>query len=353
MPAAPPDSALVAAARAGDRRAFAALVERHYPALLRAVRPAVREPHAAADVAQEAVLVALLALDRLRSDERFGSWLIGIGLNVARSEGRAAARRPAPVELVPELDAAVATDDLVGAAEDARLVRAAIAALPPGQRAAAALFYLAGFGHAEVADALGIPIGAVKTRLHKARASLRGRLYDLREDPLPMTDSTPVSVRVADVRRQTEGEHERHVVVLESLDGARRLPIWIGEAEGTAIAILLEEVALPRPHTHRFAASLLHAAGGRLREVRVTRLLRTIFYAQVVLEDGTAVDARPSDAIALALVEGVPILVDPAVLDEADRTELPGELTAVLASDADARVIADETRARIAELPRP
>jgi RNA polymerase sigma-70 factor (ECF subfamily) len=351
MTAAASDAALLAAARAGERRAFAALVERHYPALLRACRRAVREPHAAADVAQEAVLIALLALDRLRRDERFGSWLIGIGLNVARREGRAAARRPAPVELVPELDASPAPDDLVGAAEDARRVRAAIGALPPGQRAAAALFYLAGLGHAEVADALGIPVGAVKTRLHKARAALRGRLHDLREEPLPMTD--PIRVRVADVRRLADGDHERHVVVLESLDGARRLPIWIGEPEGTAIAVLLEEVAMPRPHSHRFAAALLHAAGGRLREVRVTRLLRTIFYAQAVLEDGTEVDARPSDAIALALVEGVPILVEPAVLDEADQSELPDQLTAVLDSEADARVIADETRARIAELPRP
>ncbi|MCW3066294.1 MAG: Bifunctional nuclease, partial [Solirubrobacterales bacterium] len=227
------------------------------------------------------------------------------------------------------------------------------AGLPSGQRAAAALFYLADFGHAEVADALGIPVTAVKTRLHKARAALRERLDDLRKETPTMTDRIPV--RVADVRRLAGGGHDRHVVILEALEGERRLPIWVGEPEGVALAVLVEEVEMPRPGTHRFASSLLRAAGGRLREVRVTRLLETMFYAQAVLEDGTEVDARPSDALALALVEGAPILVERAVLDEADRgePELPAHLTDVLASQTDARVIADETRARIAELPRP
>jgi bifunctional DNase/RNase len=220
-----------------------------------------------------------------------------------------------------------------------------VAALPPGQRAAAALFYLAGLGHAEIADELGISLAAVKTRLHKARASLRGSLADLREEPLAMTER--IAARVVDVRRSAD----HHVVILEA--GAERLPIWVGTPEGTALAILLEDVELPRPHTHQFAASLLHAAGARVAEVRVSRLLSTIFYATVVLGDGTEVDARPSDALALALVEDAPIFVERTVLDSAAESEIPGELAAVLDSPADARVIAEETRARLAELPRP
>jgi len=84
----------------------------------------------------------------------------------------------------------------------------------------------------------------------------------------------------------------------------RRLPIWIGAAEATSLAARLHDVERPRPDTYRFAADLLDAAGAQLREVQVIRLAEMIFYAQAVLEDGTTVDARPSDAINLALVPG-------------------------------------------------
>jgi len=82
--------------------------------------------------------------------------------------------------------------------------------------------------------------------------------------------------------------------------------------------------------------------------VRVIRLADAIFYAEAVLEDGATVDARPSDAINLALVTGAPVLVDGAVLaDAADsEREIGEELAAALASPRDGRAIADEFRGR-------
>ena len=81
------DAELVIAARAGDRAAFAALVERHRPALLRACR-------GSADAAQEAVLLALTSLPALRDDDAFGPWLCGIGRNLAPPRNRATGVRP-------------------------------------------------------------------------------------------------------------------------------------------------------------------------------------------------------------------------------------------------------------------
>ena len=81
----PHDRALVSRAREGDRRAFAVLVERHYPVLLSSCQRALRDAELARDAAQQAVLVAMLGLGRLREPDRFGAWLIGIGLNVCRS----------------------------------------------------------------------------------------------------------------------------------------------------------------------------------------------------------------------------------------------------------------------------
>src|SRR5207244_4206971 len=127
------------------------------------------------------------------------------------------------------------------------------------------------------------------------------------------------------------------VILLEQLDGSRTLPIWIGPAEGEALAFALEKAGTPRPMTYGFIASLLDAAGVRLREVVVSRLTGDTYYAEVVIEgaSGSArVDARPSDAINLALVAGAPIRVARAVFDAleghqdiADRglTPAPGE----------------------------
>ena len=308
------DAALVTAARAGDRDAFAALVQRHRPALLRVCRRALGQRGGAADAAGEAVVHALAGLPALRDDAAFGPWLCGIGANVARRARRMPP--PLPLEGLPE-PAVPGPEDR----HDALWVRAAVAALPPGQRDAVALFYLADLPHAEVAERLGISVGAVKTRLHKARASLQGRLADLRKEPPTMPS---VTMRVADVI----AADPLHIVLLEEAGGGRRLPIWIPPAEATWLAKRLREEDHPRPDTYRFIADLLAAARTTLREARIVRLAETIFYAEAVLEDGSAIDARPSDAINLALVAGAPIRVEEAVL--ADAAEHEAETAAML-----------------------
>jgi bifunctional DNase/RNase len=162
-----------------------------------------------------------------------------------------------------------------------------------------------------------------------------------------------VPMSVADVRRPTD-RPERHIVVLEEVGGERRLPIWIGMPEALSLVAALEEVELPRPGPYHFAQALLAAAGGELREVRVSRLADQVFYAVAVLADGSEVDARPSDALTLALVTGAPIAVEAAVLDASERLarERPGLAAEVSAPGDSASVLADEVRARLADLAR-
>jgi hypothetical protein len=132
------------------------------------------------------------------------------------------------------------------------------------------LFYLAGLSQTEVAEHLGTAVGAVKTRLHKARASLQDRLSDLRKEPMPVPT---VPMRVADVRDTGRNEFlSSHVIFLEEQDGPRRLPIWVGAAEATTLALRLREVELPRPGTYELTGDLLRAAGAHLREVRIVAL---------------------------------------------------------------------------------
>jgi len=330
MPAS--DAVLVRRARGGDRDAFAALVARHHATLIACCRRMVGQH--ARDAAQDAVLTAMLSLDRLRDEARFGAWLVGIGLNACR-------------RLLRDRPAALAADDL--AADPAEIVagrdvstrvRAAVADLPAGQREAVTLYYLAGLTQAEAAAHLGIPPGAVKARLHKARAGLRTRLEPLRKEL-----QLPLEMQVTDVRRAGES----HTVMLTGHD--RALKIWVGAPEASTIAVLLEDVAMPRPMTHHLTTSLLGAAGTSVREVRINRLADHTFYADVVLADGAAVDARPSDGIALALLTKAPILVDETVLAETERVEprWADEHAAADASTEDRRVLADEARRRVAK----
>lgn len=351
------DRELVGAARRGDKRALAALIERHYSVLLSLCRRAVGECEGAADVAQEAVIAAMLGLDRLREDERFGAWLYGIGLNVSRRLLQARARRVGSLDAGPAREPVAAGPDpaeLVEAAEIAVRVRRAIGGLPAGQRDAVRLFYLAGLTQAEIAQELDTAPGAIKTRLHKARRTLRATLNPVWKEHYAMsTPAAPdgVPMRITDVRRTTATNHApvRHIVFLEEPDGERRLPIWIGATEATALAVVLEDVELPRPGPYHFAAALLTAAGGQLREVRITELTEHTFYARAILTDGTAVDARPSDALTLAALTGAPIIVDPVVFDHATRTSamFADELAHAADAQDDARTIADEARSAL------
>jgi uncharacterized protein len=204
-------------------------------------------------------------------------------------------------------------------------VREAVAPLPDRQRAAVLLFYLAGLTYREAATALGVDVSAVRTRLHNARQNLRQVLTDMRkeEEMSAAPNAKAVEVRVADVWMRPEERDARryHIILLQEVGGERRLPIWVGQAEGTAIALQIEGVKVPRPLTYSFMAEVLKATGSRLREVLVSRLAGDTFYAEALIEGprgSSRVDARPSDALSLALATGARLLVDESVFEAAE-----------------------------------
>lgn len=114
------------------------------------------------------------------------------------------------------------------------------------------------------------------------------------------------------------------IVLVRPIAGGALLPIWIGPNEAAAIAMAQQGVAAPRPLTHDLFIATLIQLGTPLQSVRITRLEEGVFYAELVLA-GQNVDARPSDAIALALRAGVPILLSDEVLAEAGVAPDPDE----------------------------
>jgi bifunctional DNase/RNase len=113
---------------------------------------------------------------------------------------------------------------------------------------------------------------------------------------------------------------DQPVILLKEEEGLRILPIWIGHPEATAILIAIEGIVPPRPMTHDLLLSALTAGGLVLERVEITRLEEGTFFAALVLrgeERTLAVDARPSDSLALAVRAGCPVLVAEEVLDQA------------------------------------
>lgn len=109
----------------------------------------------------------------------------------------------------------------------------------------------------------------------------------------------------------SESQPENYVLILEDLEQQRRIPIIIGAPEAQSIAIAMEQMQPARPLTHDLLKNVIGALGGILKEVVIHQLVEGVFYARLVLQknDGAVleIDARASDAIALAVRCGVPV----------------------------------------------
>jgi len=115
-------------------------------------------------------------------------------------------------------------------------------------------------------------------------------------------------------------------LILKESDGPRRMPIIIGVPEAQAIANELEGVRAQRPMTHDLLRNVIEVLGAQLREVAIHSLKDGTFYASLIFEfSDLEVDARPSDAIAIAVRCGVPIFVAEEILEEAaiDQSDVP------------------------------
>jgi bifunctional DNase/RNase len=118
------------------------------------------------------------------------------------------------------------------------------------------------------------------------------------------------------------------IVILRDKDGQRVLPIWVGVFEANAIALQIENVSTPRPMTHDLLKNVIQDLKARIQKIVVSDLKENTFYALIYLDtDGetVAIDARPSDAIALALRAHAPIFVEDTVIANAKTVDIVPE----------------------------
>jgi hypothetical protein len=118
----------------------------------------------------------------------------------------------------------------------------------------------------------------------------------------------------------------QYLVTLEEIKGTRLLPVWIGPAEGMAIAAALGRHDFPRPLTHDLIVSMLRRMQVKVSKVVITDISQNTFYAKLVLNfDGNTyeIDSRPSDSIAIALRSSSPIYIEESVFKKCPKIEKP------------------------------
>ncbi len=328
------DSELVELTRSGDKSAFGQLIERYTQMVKRIVLGKVPSQEIARELMQEIFLHAYLSLNSLRDASRFKNWLYGIALNICRSYLR---EQKAPSLSLEDMmggmhyeisDGLAMLEDphtLVEERELHQFLFDAVQSLSLKEREVILLFYYEELSLQEIAKALHISIVAVKGRLHRARKQLKQLLLaymEIQPSPIPAQErKTMIKARINSVRINTQTQ--QRVVILQDEAGRRVVFIWVPQPEALVIAMGLNKLTPPRPLASQLMVSLLKATHTSVVEVRIESLKDDIFYAIVKIRNGEGeqeIDARPSDALALAVQLGSPIYIAEEIMDSVGLT---------------------------------
>jgi RNA polymerase sigma-70 factor (ECF subfamily) len=169
------DDALVTLARAGSSEAFDELMGRYQAPVTRLTYRLTRDADEAKDIAQDAFLRAYRRLETFHPDRPFARWLFVIARNASLDAIRRR-RRAAALPASDQLPAELGPEDYALRNDEAERVQHALDELPEHYRSVLQLYYVSGFRYREIADALGIPLGTVKTYLSRAKRRLREEL---------------------------------------------------------------------------------------------------------------------------------------------------------------------------------
>jgi RNA polymerase sigma-70 factor (ECF subfamily) len=181
-------AAAAARARAGERDGFRDLVELSSPRIYRLALRVLGDPDEADDVVQETYMRAWGRMEELRDPAAAMGWLSRIARNAARDRLRWWKRRPREsfdeaalplARALANLDGPLPADEALASAQMSAAVAGAVAALPDKHRVVLLLREADGMTYEEIADSLGIAVGTVESRLHRARAALARRLQKL------------------------------------------------------------------------------------------------------------------------------------------------------------------------------
>ncbi len=138
-----------------------------------------------------------------------------------------------------------------------------------------------------------------------------------------------------------------YALLLRETYGKRRLPIIIGQFEAQAIALELEGIAPPRPLTHDLLKTLVDNLGATVTEIFIDELRENTFYSKIIIDVSSlanSIDARPSDAIALAVRTAAPIFVSESVMDLASFVPSDNDKRDIYSESINGKATDEETK---------
>lgn len=308
------------AAARGDRRAFVALLTRHRGLVRRVCTRFERDRWEAEDLEQEVWLEAWLAIKRLENPAKFAAWLQGVTVNVGRRWQRRNRRL---------IGAAAGSSNASRTRVEPRnLAPRSVASangyerLSPRDRRLLQLKYDARLTYADMARELDTTIPGIRSALYRARRNVR-REPVTTDRSLTMASTAEItSLELITIERGDGERRPSGVIKLRDVSSGKHIAmVWDEDAVRLAADALAEQNP-KRPMTHDLTGALLRAAGANVENVEISRLTGEIFFATVRLvteRGGIDVDARPSDAINLAIRANARILVSRDVIAAAGK----------------------------------
>ena len=171
------DPILVTRAKAGDKKALAALCERHAPRVEKLALHLLRDPEDARDAAQDSLAKLVVRIRQFRGESQFSTWLHRLVVNTCKDFAQAKAARRTELLVADERPAREGDPvEALTSSETRRELGRRLAELPPAQATVVALKDAFDVGFAEISAATGLPVGTAKCYAHRGRASLRERL---------------------------------------------------------------------------------------------------------------------------------------------------------------------------------
>ena len=338
------DIHFITLAQNGQRQAFGTLVERYEPMAQRLALRLLGDAETARERTQEAFLQAYLSIGDLQKGASFESWLYGIVRNVCMNYLRKK-KADRMTRTILRDSWPIASDGLPISSPDAlevveaddlhRCMLAAIKTLPVLQQRVLLLFYYQSLSIDAIAAQLDISSQAVKTRLFRARQALGSRLVKQYPEIVPL-DAFPsrrkimATVKLIDVVPAPRDGY--YMAMLLDETHSRVLPILVSTAEG--LAITTKNGISPRPTATDFMSKVLAETGLILEEIRIETLKQhphskhNILYAVAKVRNGAKicqVEARASEALAVAVRTNSAIVVDRDIMDQAGY-KIPQEL---------------------------
>ncbi|MEM9831033.1 MAG: bifunctional nuclease domain-containing protein [Bacteroidota bacterium] len=301
----------------GDKQAFNVLADFYYADCFRKAKSILDDETLAQDITQISLLQAYRSLDKLQTPSRFKFWLFGIVRNISYNYIR------------QKRQSLISLDDLLPVQENIdkessklnELIISAIQSLDKSYRDVILAYYYDGLAQAEIAAQYQLTISTVKVRLHRARQQLKQKLATHKDlfyyYQKPIKKMTMRKMTIADLYVRKGGDA---TLLLQTEDGEYFLPIIIGMLEADAIFLGLEDFERGRPFTHDLTAAIITTAQITLVNVCIYKIANGVFIADLTIKRGEEelkIDARPSDAIALAVRFNASILVTDEVLEKA------------------------------------